>query len=82
MILFDPKNMQETERASIRNKQLVYHDRFNSPLGDLVTENVIITPQQPGLGISDVFMPYRTVEMAYYHSIRAYKGKLFMLVSF
>ncbi|KAI7859751.1 hypothetical protein BDC45DRAFT_563794 [Circinella umbellata] len=79
MILFDPKNMQETERASIRNKQLVYHDRFNSPLGDLVTENVIITPQQPGLGISDVFMPYRTVEMAYYHSIRAYKGKLFML---
>ncbi|KAI9264371.1 Golgi CORVET complex core vacuolar protein 8-domain-containing protein [Phascolomyces articulosus] len=79
MILFDPKNMQETERASIRNKQLVYHDRFNSPLGDLVTENVIITPQQPGLGITDVFMPYRTVEMAYYHSLRAYKGKLFML---
>ncbi|KAI9482584.1 Golgi CORVET complex core vacuolar protein 8-domain-containing protein [Zychaea mexicana] len=85
MILFDPKNMVETERASIRNKQLVYHDRFNSPLGDLVTETTTAPAQtqqlqqQSGLGINDVFTPYRTVEMAYYHSIRAYKGKLFLL---
>ncbi|KAI8145911.1 Golgi CORVET complex core vacuolar protein 8-domain-containing protein [Fennellomyces sp. T-0311] len=78
MILFDPKNMVETERASIRNKQLVYHDRFNSPLGDLVVKSAAPT-QQAGLGISDMFMPYKTVEMAYYHSVRAYKGKLFLL---
>ncbi|KAF7726811.1 Vacuolar protein sorting-associated protein 8 [Apophysomyces ossiformis] len=49
MILFDPKKMVETERASIRNKQLIYHDWFNAPLKELVKDSVTLTQQLPGL---------------------------------
>lgn len=73
MILFDPKNMVETERASLRTKELVYHDRFNAPLHDMLED----TPQQ---GIERSVPAPNTIEMAYYHSLRGYKGKLFLLV--
>ncbi|KAG1437400.1 hypothetical protein G6F56_013128 [Rhizopus delemar] len=35
MILFDPKNMVETQHTSVQNKKLVYHDWFNTPLKNL-----------------------------------------------
>lgn len=79
MILFDPRNMVETERTSIRNKQLVYHDRFNAPLEPLVNETTAFT-DQPGLARIDGPSTVKVVEMAYYHSLRGYKGKLFLLV--
>jgi hypothetical protein len=66
MILFDPKKMTQTHHTSIRTKQLVYHDWFNTPLKDLVQAN----PTSHIL---------KTVEMAYGGSIKGYKGKIFLL---
>lgn len=74
MILFDPKNMVETERASLRAKELVYHDRFNGPLHDMLEH----ASQQD---IERYVSAPKTIEMAYYHSLRGYKGTLFLLVS-
>ncbi|KAI9031792.1 Golgi CORVET complex core vacuolar protein 8-domain-containing protein [Phycomyces nitens] len=78
MILFDPKNMRETERASIRNKQLVYHDWFNGPLKDLATETIVQT-NQSALGTNNTIVTHKNIEMAYYHSLKGYKGKMFLL---
>ncbi|KAI9316979.1 Golgi CORVET complex core vacuolar protein 8-domain-containing protein [Dichotomocladium elegans] len=80
MILFDPKNMVETERVSIRNKELVYHDRYNTPLKELVTEaHNSVMQHHNGINIRGSKTTLKTVEMAYYHSLRTYKGKLFLL---
>ncbi|KAI8374379.1 Golgi CORVET complex core vacuolar protein 8-domain-containing protein [Radiomyces spectabilis] len=78
MILFDPKNMVETERASIRNKQLVYHDWFTSSLKNMAEETVAST-HTPGIDITVTPSISKSIEMAYYHSLRGYKGKLFLL---
>ncbi|KAI7905949.1 Golgi CORVET complex core vacuolar protein 8-domain-containing protein [Cokeromyces recurvatus] len=67
MILFDPKSMTETQHTSIRTKQLVYHDWFNQPLQDLTSTES-----------SETANP-RSIEMAYFGSIKSYKGKLFLL---
>ncbi|KAI8979992.1 Golgi CORVET complex core vacuolar protein 8-domain-containing protein [Pilobolus umbonatus] len=78
MILFDPKNMQETQHTSLRNKQLVYHDWFNAPLKDLVMDAANnMTVSHPGYSASESSL--KTVEMAYFGSIKGYKGKLFLL---
>ncbi|RCI03453.1 Vacuolar protein sorting-associated protein 8, partial [Rhizopus stolonifer] len=74
MILFDPKNMKETQHTSIRNKQLIYHDWFNTPLKDLVVDAANLTVDSPEN--SNVL---KSVEMAYFSSIKGYKGKLFLL---
>ncbi|KAI9250799.1 Golgi CORVET complex core vacuolar protein 8-domain-containing protein [Helicostylum pulchrum] len=74
MILFDPKNMMETQRTSIRTKQLVYHDWFNTPLKDLVvdpTSQIVLSLENSTI--------IKSVEMAYFGSIKSYKGKLFLL---
>ncbi|KAI8355142.1 Golgi CORVET complex core vacuolar protein 8-domain-containing protein [Blakeslea trispora] len=74
MILFDPKNMVMTQQTSVRNKQLIYHDWFNTPLKDLVIDaaNLIIdSPENSSL--------LKSVEMAYFSAIKGYKGKLFLL---
>ncbi|KAL0081040.1 Golgi CORVET complex core vacuolar protein 8-domain-containing protein [Phycomyces blakesleeanus] len=78
MILFDPKNMRETERANIRNKQLVYHDWFNNPLKEVASET-IVQIQKPALGTNNTIVTHKTIEMAYYHSLKGYKGKMFLL---
>ncbi|CEP17473.1 hypothetical protein [Parasitella parasitica] len=70
MILFDPKNMVETQHSSIRTKQLVYHDWFNAPLRDLVA---VDSPE------NNASVSIKSVEMAYFGSIRGYKGKIFLL---
>lgn len=76
MILFDPKNMVETQHTSIRAKQLVYHDWFNAPLKDLVVDTANATAD------SSENSMLKSVEMAYFGSIKGYKGKLFLLVIF
>ncbi|KAI9478231.1 MAG: Golgi CORVET complex core vacuolar protein 8-domain-containing protein [Benjaminiella poitrasii] len=68
MILFDPKNMTETQHTSVRTKQLVYHDWFNISLNDLVT-----------MTDSSKMSKSKSIEMAYLGSIKSYKGKLFLL---
>ncbi|CAO3662203.1 unnamed protein product [Rhizopus stolonifer] len=73
MILFDPKNMVETQRTSMRTKQLVYHDWFNTPLKDLVTDAANTSTDSHENSI------LKSVEMAYLGSINGYKGKLFLL---
>lgn len=73
MILFDPKNMVETQHTSMRTKQLVYHDWFNTPLKDLVTDANTSTDSHENSIL-------KSVEMAYLGSINGYKGKLFLLV--
>lgn len=88
MLLFDPKAMVVTERASVRNKQLVYHDWFNAPLRDLtaptsMTIGVVVTPNELDMGAATnttITTTTKIVEMAYYHSLKGYKGKLFLLV--
>ncbi|KAG0190180.1 Vacuolar protein sorting-associated protein 8 [Apophysomyces sp. BC1034] len=79
MILFDPKKMMETERASIRSKQLIYHDWFNGPLKEHVKDSAILL-QQSSLGTGEIATTPKNVEMAYYHSLRGYKGKIFLLI--
>lgn len=74
MILFDPKNMVETQHTSIRTKQLVYHDWFNTPLKDLVVDAAKETLKSP-----ENSTVLKSVEMAYFGSIKSYKGKLFLL---
>lgn len=74
MILFDPKNMVETQHTSIRTKQLVYHDWFNTPLKDLVVDAANQTVDSP-----ENSTVLKSVEMAYFGSIKGYKGKLFLL---
>ncbi|KAI7897400.1 Golgi CORVET complex core vacuolar protein 8-domain-containing protein [Mucor mucedo] len=74
MILFDPKNMCETQHTSIRTKQLVYHDWFNAPLKDLVVDAAKETVKSP-----ENATVLKSVEMAYFGSIKSYKGKLFLL---
>ncbi|EIE88846.1 hypothetical protein RO3G_13557 [Rhizopus delemar RA 99-880] len=55
------------------NRQLVYHDWFNTPLKDLVTSpaNVAAEPSREN--------ELKSVEMAYFGSIKSYKGKMFLL---
>ncbi|KAL7316971.1 hypothetical protein PS15m_003385 [Mucor circinelloides] len=74
MILFDPKNMIETQHSSIRTKQLVYHDWFNAPLKDLVVDAANLTVDSP-----ENSNLLKSVEMAYFGSIKGYKGKIFLL---
>ena len=74
MILFDPKNMIETQHTSIRTKQLVYHDWFNAPLKDLVVDAANLTVDSP-----ENSSILKSVEMAYFGSIKGYKGKIFLL---
>ncbi|CAO3585498.1 unnamed protein product [Absidia cylindrospora] len=86
MLLFDPKKMVVTERATIRNKQLVYHDWFNGPLRDLTATTTTTLGVLPGSNELDMtsatsatMTTTKAVEMAYYHSLKGYKGKLFLL---
>lgn len=74
MILFDPKNMVETQKTSIANKQIVYHDWFNTPLKDLVVDAANLSVDSP-----ENATVLKSVEMAYFGSIKGYKGKLFLL---
>lgn len=74
MILFDPKNMIETQHTNIRTKQLVYHDWFNAPLKDLVVDAANLTVDSP-----ENSSLLKSVEMAYFGSIKGYKGKIFLL---
>ncbi|RUP52444.1 hypothetical protein BC936DRAFT_138358 [Jimgerdemannia flammicorona] len=80
MIVFDPKQMQPTENANIRTKELIYHDRYSAPLREIMEEKMIRygngTPRTPGTWDEKRRTP---VEMAYFHSVRGYKGKLFLL---
>ncbi|KAI9280667.1 Golgi CORVET complex core vacuolar protein 8-domain-containing protein [Sporodiniella umbellata] len=73
MILFDPKNMVETQRVSIQTKHLVYHDWFNSPLNELTTDITKSNTDPQTLKV------LKSIEMAYFGSINGYKGKLFLL---
>ncbi|KAI8331983.1 Golgi CORVET complex core vacuolar protein 8-domain-containing protein [Choanephora cucurbitarum] len=74
MILFDPKKMVMTQQTSVRNKQLIYHDWFNTPLKDLVIDAANLTMDSP-----ENSSILKSVEMAYFSSIKGYKGKLFLL---
>ncbi|CEG71162.1 hypothetical protein RMATCC62417_06941 [Rhizopus microsporus] len=73
MILFDPKSMMQTQHSSLRTKQLVYHDWFNTPLKELVTDAAIMTADSSENNV------LKSVEMAYFGSIKSYKGKIFLL---
>ncbi|KAG1124197.1 hypothetical protein G6F42_009846 [Rhizopus arrhizus] len=73
MILFDRKNMVEAQCTTIKNKQLVYHDWFNTPLKDLVTSPANVAAE------SSRENELKSVEMAYFGSIKSYKGKMFLL---
>ncbi|CAG8832659.1 16398_t:CDS:2, partial [Racocetra persica] len=61
---------QESEHSNIRQRSLVYHDRFSSLLKDLSEDS---TSQIDSLRTS------ATMDLAYYHSLQVYKGKVFLL---
>ncbi|CAG8483775.1 10453_t:CDS:10, partial [Paraglomus occultum] len=69
IIVFDPRYMQESEKADVKSdvklKSLVYHNRFSASLKE--------TSVHP----HDAHKP--AVELAYYHSLRVYKGLVFLL---
>ncbi|KAI8991762.1 Golgi CORVET complex core vacuolar protein 8-domain-containing protein [Mycotypha africana] len=75
MILFDPKNMIATEHTSIRTKHLVYHDWFNNPLKEMLIKNSNVNEEEE----NSVRKYDKNIEMAYFGSIKCYKGKLFLL---
>lgn len=66
--------MMQTQHSSLRTKQLVYHDWFNTPLKELVTDAAIMTADSSENNV------LKSVEMAYFGSIKSYKGKIFLLV--
>lgn len=78
MIVFDPKQMLPTECASVRSKELIYHDRYSVPLREMMEENMIGYVSATTTVWDE--KPRTPVEMAYFHSVRGYKGKLFLLV--
>jgi hypothetical protein len=65
IVVFDPKFLQDFEQSNIRQRSLVYHDRFGSLLKDIT---------------DDSNASRTTVDLAYYHSMRVYKGNVFLLV--
>lgn len=67
--------MVEAQCTTIKNKQLVYHDWFNTPLKDLVTSPANVAAE------SSRENELKSVEMAYFGSIKSYKGKMFLLVT-
>ncbi|KAI9307508.1 Golgi CORVET complex core vacuolar protein 8-domain-containing protein [Cunninghamella echinulata] len=84
MILFDPKRMVKIEHTSIRYKQLVYHDWFSASLRDLTKPTIETIPNSNDIDINSpntvsTTTTVKTIEMAYYHSLKGYKGKLFLL---
>ncbi|RIB07429.1 Golgi CORVET complex core vacuolar protein 8-domain-containing protein [Gigaspora rosea] len=66
IVVFDPRCMQESEQSNIRQRSLVYHDRFSSLLKDL---------SEDSNGQIDSFRTSTTMDLAYYHSLNVYKGK-------
>ncbi|KAM3583331.1 hypothetical protein VKS41_004245 [Umbelopsis sp. WA50703] len=78
MVVFDPITMTETERVNIRNKKMIFHDSFTKALNDLSHEAMTndgkyaTTPGSKSVAA-------RAIEMAYYHSMKSYKGRLFLL---
>ncbi len=69
IVVFDPKFLQEFEQSNIRQRSLVYHDRFSSLLKDVTDDSN-----------AQVDTSRTTVDLAYYHSMRVYKGNVFLLV--
>ncbi|KAI1313891.1 Vacuolar protein sorting-associated protein 8 [Mortierella claussenii] len=71
IIVFDPKNMCETERCSARSLQIVYHDWFKD----------VAKAHRPQAGsasaLADAKQP--AGDMCYNSSWRVHKGKLFVL---
>ncbi|CAJ0768017.1 7969_t:CDS:10 [Entrophospora sp. SA101] len=68
IVVFDPRYMRESEESNIRQRSLVYHDRFSSFLKEVIDESNL------------QFSNYRSsIDLAYYHSLRVYKGNLFLL---
>ncbi|ORY03357.1 hypothetical protein K493DRAFT_311725 [Basidiobolus meristosporus CBS 931.73] len=63
VIAFDPRKMQELERCSISTYKLIYRDLFNAPMKEWLSQQSATAH----------------MEMAYYHSVRSHRGKLFAL---
>ncbi|GES89751.1 golgi complex component [Rhizophagus clarus] len=68
IVVFDPKFLQDFEQSNIRQRSLVYHDRFSSLLKDITDDSN-----------AHVDTSRTTVELAYYHSMRVYRGNVFLL---
>jgi hypothetical protein len=69
IIVFDPKFLQEFEQSNIRQRSLVYHNRFSSLLKDITDDlNAHVDTSRT------------TVDLAYYHSMRVYKETVLLLV--
>ncbi|POG71025.1 Golgi CORVET complex core vacuolar protein 8-domain-containing protein [Rhizophagus irregularis DAOM 181602=DAOM 197198] len=68
IVVFDPKSLHDFEQSNIRQRSLVYHDRFSSLLKDITDDSNV-----------HVDTSRTTVDLAYYHSIRVYKGNVFLL---
>jgi hypothetical protein len=81
MIVFDPKTMSETERVNIKSKKLVFHDSFTAALKDLAEETMVNGAKFTNSVDENHSIGSRIIEMAYHHSLRSYKGRLFLLVS-
>ncbi|KAG2174198.1 hypothetical protein INT43_004219 [Umbelopsis isabellina] len=78
MVVFDPITMTETERVNIKSKKMVFHDNFTAALEDLSHESMTNDGKfvtAPGSNPVST----RVIEMAYYHSMKSYKGRLFLL---
>lgn len=74
--------MTETERVNIKSKKLVFHDSFTTALKDLAQETMASDAKFTPSGEENHSVGNRIIEMAYHHSLRSYKGRLFLLVSF
>ncbi|CAG8700145.1 4662_t:CDS:2, partial [Acaulospora morrowiae] len=71
IIVFDPRYMQESEQNNIRQRSLVYHDRFSSLLKEGVEDSNGQSENIRSLSSN--------TDLAYYHSMRVYKGNVFLL---
>ncbi|RIA88126.1 Golgi CORVET complex core vacuolar protein 8-domain-containing protein [Glomus cerebriforme] len=68
IIVFDPKFLQDFEQSNIRQRSLVYHDRFSSLLKDVTDDSN-----------AHIDTSRTIIDLAYYHSMRVYKGNVFLL---
>ncbi|KAK9720596.1 hypothetical protein K7432_004057 [Basidiobolus ranarum] len=66
VIAFDPRKMLELERCNVSAYKLIYRDLFNTPMKEWLNQK----PKEASA---------TQMEVAYYHSLRSHRGKLFTL---
>ncbi|KAL1925581.1 uncharacterized protein VTP21DRAFT_464 [Calcarisporiella thermophila] len=85
LLVFDPRTMQPMERCDLHTQQPIHHDRFGHALKELYATGLSSNDTSPSATEvgkpKDIEKAVMAPDMAYFHSIRTYRGKTFILGS-